>query len=90
MKMRYIALASAAVLGVCFAATAPANAYLACNRSGDCWHTDRKVAPRGERFDYHPDDWYFHQRWDADKDRHYRDYHEGRGYYESGEWKDQH
>jgi hypothetical protein len=32
----------------------------------------------------HPDDWYFHQRWD---DRHrWRDYHEGRGYYRDGIW----
>jgi hypothetical protein len=39
----------------------------------------------GVRFDHHPDDWYFHQRWDSG-DRHYRDYHEGRGYYKGGVW----
>jgi hypothetical protein len=33
-----------------------------------------------------PDDWYFHQHWDGDRDRHYRDYHEGRGYYKGGVW----
>jgi hypothetical protein len=37
------------------------------------------------RFDYHPDDYYFHQRWDGG-DRHWRDHHEGRGYYRSGVW----
>jgi hypothetical protein len=35
-------------------------------------------------FAFHPDDWYFHQHWDAD--RHFRDYHEGRGYYKDGVW----
>ena len=77
-----------ALLGVAaLAATAmPASAYMTCNRDGDCWHTDKRVAAPGVRFDYHPDDWYFHQKWDADKDHHYRDYHEGRGYYRSGIW----
>ena len=62
-----------------------ANAYVACNHEGDCWHTDSRVRAPGIRFDYHPDHWYFHQRWDGG-DRHYRDYHEGRGYYKGGVW----
>lgn len=65
-------------------AAAPASAYLACNRDGDCWHTESRYRAPGVRFDYHPDDWYFHQRWD-DR-RHYREHHEGRGYYRSGVW----
>ena len=44
-----------------------------------------RVAVPGVQFNYHPDDWYFHQRWDGN-DRHYRDYHEGRGYYKGGVW----
>jgi len=37
------------------------------------------------RFEYHPDDWYFHRHWDGG-DRHWRDYHEGHGYYRGGVW----
>ena len=56
----------------------------ACNPGGDCWHTDSRVTAPGVTFDYHPDDWYFHQHWDAD--HHFRDYHTGRGYYKGGVW----
>jgi hypothetical protein len=77
-------LAGAAVAGLTIAAAAPAAAYVACNSEGDCWHTETNVPPPGVRFDYHPDDWYFHQHWDAN--HHFRDYHEGRGYYRGGVW----
>ena len=77
-------LTAAVGAGVSLAAAAPASAYVACNREGDCWHTDTRVTVPGVTFDYHPDDWYFHQRWDAD--RHFRDYHTGRGYYKGGIW----
>jgi hypothetical protein len=70
--------------GASVATAGPASAYLACNRDGDCWHTESRVHAPGVRFDYHPNDGYFHQRWDGD--RHYRDYHEGRGYYRGGLW----
>jgi hypothetical protein len=72
-------------LGGLAASSVAANAYVACNRDGDCWHTEARVRAPGVRFDYHPDHWYFHQRWDGG-DRHYRDYHEGRGYYRGGVW----
>jgi hypothetical protein len=72
-------------LGGLGASSLAANAYVACNRDGDCWHTEARVRAPGVRFDYHPDHWYFHQRWDGG-DRHYRDYHEGRGYYRGGVW----
>jgi hypothetical protein len=62
-----------------------ASAYMACNHDGDCWHTDKKARAPGVTFDYHPDDWYFHQTWTG-SNNHYRDYHEGRGYYKSGVW----
>jgi hypothetical protein len=81
------AVASLLGLGVLAVTAGTASAYVACNRDGgDCWHTDKKVRAPGESFDYHPDDWYFHQHWDADKDHHFRDYHEGRGYYKGGVW----
>ncbi len=84
MKIFGKLLATAAVAsGIAIAFTAPASAYVACNREGDCWHTSRVAVP-GVRFDYHPDDWYFHQHWDAD--RHFRDYHAGRGYWRGGVW----
>jgi len=66
---------------------APAAAKVVCNNDGDCWHTDA-APPRvpAVKFNVHPDDWYFHQKWESDKDHHYRDYHEGRGYYKGGVW----
>ena len=70
--------------GALVATVAPASAYMACNRDGDCWHTDSRPRAPGIKFDVHPDDWYFHQHWDAD--HHWRDYHDGRGYYRNGLW----
>ena len=79
-------MTSAAILGLVglAATTTTASAYVACNRDGDCWHTENRVHAPGVTFDIHPDDWYFHQHWDAN--RHFRDYHEGRGYYRGGVW----
>jgi hypothetical protein len=87
LRKRLLAVSASAVLGILglVAAAQPASAYLACNHDGDCWHTETRVTAPGVSFDYHPDDWYFHQKWDAG-DRHYRDYHEGRGYYKGGVW----
>jgi hypothetical protein len=63
-----------------------ASARVVCNNSGDCWHTDQRVKyPPSVRMQIHPDDWYFHQTWTGSNE-HYRDYHEGRGYYRSGIW----
>ena len=70
--------------GALVASAGTASARIACNNTGDCWHTDSSEAYPGTGYAYHPDDWYFHQTWDAN--RHYRDYHEGRGYYRSGLW----
>lgn len=70
--------------GALVATTAPAAARMVCNDSGDCWHTESRYQYPGTGYERHNDDWYFHQRWDGD--RHYRDYHEGRGYYKSGLW----
>ena len=83
------ALSAAAVstlmaAGALVATVAPASAYVSCN-GGDCWHSDARPRAPGIKFDVHPDDWYFHQKWDGG-DRHYRDYHEGRGYYKGGVW----
>jgi hypothetical protein len=87
LKKALSATAFAALMatGALVATAVPASAYLACNHDGDCWHTESRVHAPGVSFDYHPDDWYFHQKWDGG-DRHYRDYHEGRGYYKGGVW----
>jgi hypothetical protein len=80
------AIAALMSAGALVIATAPAAARVICNAEGDCWHTDAAapVVP-GVQFNVHPDDWYFHQTWQG-SDRHYRDYHEGRGYYKGGVW----
>jgi hypothetical protein len=80
-----VAAALFGVLGVAATATS-ASAYVVCNRDGDCWHTDRRDRVPGVRFEYHPDDWYFHQRWNDNRDRHWRERREGRGYWRNGVW----
>jgi hypothetical protein len=84
-------VSSAAVIGTLAvgalaASSVTATAYVVCNRDGDCWHTEARVRTPGVTFDYHPDDWYFHRHWDSDREHHWRDYHEGRGYYRGGVW----
>ena len=76
------ALTVAGVIGL----ASSASAYVVCNREGDCWHTEGRYAPPGVRFEFHPDDWYFHRHWDADRDHRYREWHEGRGYWRNGVW----
>jgi hypothetical protein len=88
LKRILTAASVAALIGIGAAASAgSASAYVVCNRAGDCWHTDKRYhydRDLGAR--YHNDDWYFHQRWNDDRDHHYRDYHEGRGGYRNGIW----
>ncbi len=85
MKLKTLVLGTVAAAGALLALAAPASAYIACNREGDCWHTEGRWSAPGVRYDYHPDDWYFHRRWD-DGRYHWRDYHAGRGYYRNGLW----
>jgi hypothetical protein len=88
LKKLFLTTVTASLLGVggLAAVATSASAYLACNTEGDCWHTERREHVPGVTFQYHPDDWYFHQHWEADHDHHYRDYHEGRGYWRNGVW----
>ena len=84
MTTKMVLLGAAAAVTALIGLVAPASAYVVCNREGDCWHTEARYRYPGEGYVSHPDDWYFHQRWD---DRaHYRDYHDGRGYYRNGLW----
>jgi hypothetical protein len=80
---------SAAVLGVSVlgASAGGASAYVVCNGAGECWHTDHRYRyDQNLGIQYHRDDWYFHNDWAHDKNRHWRDYHPGRGYYRGGVW----
>ena len=70
--------------GALVAATGAASARMVCNSDGDCWHTERSYSYPGKGYSRHSDDWYFHQTWNDQ--RHYREPHEGRGYYKSGLW----
>ena len=86
MKTRTVLLGAMTGAAALAAMTLSASAYVACNREGDCWHTESRYAPPGVHFEFHPDDWYFHRHWDADNRRHWREYHEGRGYWRNGVW----
>jgi len=76
MKFRILALGAIAGAAVLAATAAPASAYVACNRHGDCWHvTDRYDYRPAWGIRIHDDNWRWHGR-------HYRwREHEGRGYW---------
>jgi hypothetical protein len=81
------ALGATIAAGALVAFSAPASAYVVCNRFGDCWHTERRFTAPGITFSWHPDDWYFHRDWDRDRDYRWRsERHEGRGYWRNGVW----
>ena len=90
LKNFVLSVASVGLLGIGAVATssAPAKAYIVCDRDGDdCWHSDRRMRAPGVTFEYHPDDWYFHRDWDNDRDHHWRaERHENRGYWRNGVW----
>jgi hypothetical protein len=88
MVLRKVFLTGAATallaIGGLAAVSSTASAYVVCNGDGDCWHTDTHDHYPGTGYVYHPDDWYFHQSWDAN--HHWHDYHSGRGYWHGGAW----
>ena len=91
MKLLKTALSAAAITllmgaGALVATTGTAAARMVCNGDGDCWHTETNYDYPDKGYTRHNDDWYFHQSWNNDEHHHYRDYHEGRGYYKSGVW----
>ena len=87
MKRILFAAVAAAIGASALAVAAPASAAIVCNANGDCWHTDHKQTyDRNMHIVRHNDDWYFHQKWEADKTRHWRESHDGRGYYRNGVW----
>jgi hypothetical protein len=83
--MTTAAVAAALAIGGVAATAGSASARVVCNAQGDCWHVHgRETYPNHVIVETHPDDWYFHQKWD-DR-RHWREMHEGRGYYANGVW----
>lgn len=85
MRIRNVFLGALTGVTAVVGLAAPASAWVACNPEGDCWHTDTRYAAPDVRFEYHPDDWYFHRHWDSGRWR-WREYHEGRGYWRNGAW----
>ena len=78
--------AVAALIGVGTFAT-PASAYVACNRFGDCWHTNHRYRdyPADLRIRFHSDRWERAHR----HDHHYywRDKRDNdRGFYDHDQW----
>lgn len=83
--MKALAISTFVGTGAAIALASPASAYVVCNRDGDCWHTDRRWGYPGVGYEWHPDDWYFHRAWAGDR-YHWREYHDGRGYWRGGVW----
>ncbi len=81
---KWMGLAAAVALGAGVAAfSGGAQARILCNEEGDCWHTHEgfEILP-GLHLEEHPDDWRM-----ADDHRHHWHEHEGRGYWDHGEWR---
>ena len=78
---------AALALGAVTLPATTASAYVVCNAVGDCWHTDHRYHYTADvRPHVYGDGWYFHHDWSHDNDRHWRDHHDGRGYYRNGVW----
>ncbi len=79
------ALIGAAIIGGSLALSATAaNAYVVCNRFGECWHVrDRLTYPEAAGIVIHDDGWVF------DRPDYYHWAHDraGRGYWEHGHWR---
>ena len=74
-------------IGALVATSVTASARVVCNSEGDCWHTDKTYRyGREVKVEVHPDSWYFRQDWANQKDRHYHEHHDDRGYYKGAVW----
>jgi hypothetical protein len=88
MKIKSVILASAlAAVSTAGFTVAPASAYTACNKEGDCWHTDTRVHFPGATLSFHNDKWGESHRdgryhWHEADNEH--DWHHG--YWAGGEW----
>lgn len=69
---------------------APAWAYVACNRDGDCWHAGSKALDwSGVILTYHDDDWWDAHKGDLQYHLHETDAQHNwqQGYWSKGEWR---
>jgi len=70
-------------IGALAATTTAAEARIACNRFGDCWHVnDRYDYPATLGVRFYDDNWRYHHRYGY----HWRHDHDGRGYWRNGLW----
>lgn len=66
------------------ASATAANAYVVCNRAGECWHVqDRYDYPAAAGVVIHGDGWVF----DRPAAYHWAKDHSGRGYWQNGHWR---
>lgn len=86
MTLKSLLLGAVLAAGGMIAMSAPASAWIVCNRWGDCWHSETRIAAPGLRFEYYPDDWYFHRSWGPRDRWRWREGHPGRGYWRNGVW----
>ena len=89
--MRLSTLSVTCAFGVALAVVATssiARADIACNSSGECWHTSQRYTdyPASLGIQFHADDW----RQEHEQDLRYRwmpDRNPDRGYYIDGQWR---
>ncbi len=75
------AVAALLGIGAIAATTTAADARIACNRFGDCWHVnDNYTYPGTLGVRFYDDNWRLHRGY------HLRGDHEGRGYWRNGLW----
>lgn len=81
-------LATTLVTTGLLASLSNASAYVACNRFGDCWHTDSRVHFPHVRLNFHPDTWWDHHKTNGRYTWHEvdggHDWHHG--YWDHGTW----
>jgi hypothetical protein len=75
-------------LGYALFGTAPAWAFVACNKDGDCWRTGSKIQWSGVILTFHDDSWWDTHKADAQYHGHDADaQHDWQtGYWREGEW----
>ena len=82
-----IGFASVMGLGAVLASATSALADTVCNRFGDCWHVDhREHYPRSLGVHFYSDAWHDRHDWDRERRRHWRENHDGRGFWRRGVW----
>ena len=79
MRIKTLVLGAAIGLGTMAAMAGSASAYVACNRAGDCWHTDNRSFRPSFGVVIHDNNYRLRHSF------HWRE-HDGRGYWRNGVW----